>query len=590
MADALNPLSPGPTSPQQTKGRVAYRAMALGPAQDSEFGAETGPEDVRIILESGRQWHLWGRKGREREQSLASEADAQTLPVLLGSGLGVAVRQLLAITRGPIAVVDKELEIQKVTGCRDSAANPRVLWVDGDTPQEALDALTRWQMDNGGLPLRPLIMPLYARLDPEYYKVIQAHLEASARFDIWARTSYPKCRQWPPRVLLLTSQYFLLGEVVSAFKRLDVPHRLLEFTPRETGRTEFVQELLTAILEFKPDFVLTINHLGVDREGVLMDLLEKCRLPLASWFVDNPHLVLYVYNNLAGPWTTIFTWDADNVDSLRGLGFEHVHYLPLGTDVHRFRPPSAAVSPCPREWRAEVSFVGNSMAAKVAARLKVGRFPRPMLLAYRKIACSFGDSSADSVREHLQTDFPNIFEAFQALPSIEDRLAYETAITWEATRIYRNRCIRQILPFNPLIAGDRYWKRALRDSVGSWRWHPELNYYADLPRFYPCSAINFNCTSMQMKGAVNQRVFDVPACGGFLVTDQRRQMDHLFEPGREVVAYASPEEIPDLVRHYLRRPGARERVSLAARKRIMQEHTYDHRMTRLLKTMVAVYG
>ncbi|GAB6060491.1 DUF3880 domain-containing protein [Desulfonatronum parangueonense] len=564
--------------------------MALGPAQDSQFDAKPDPEDVRIILDSGRQWHLWGRNGRQREESLASEAEAQGLPVLLGSGLGVAARKLLAGTAGPIAIVDKELEIQRVTGCRDLAANPRILWVDGDTPQEALDALTRWQMDNGGLPLRPLVMPLYARLDPEYYKVVQAHLEASARFDIWARTSYPKCRQWPPRVLLLTSQYFLLGEVVSAFKRLDIPHRLLEFTPRETGRTEFVQELLTAILEFKPDCVLTINHLGVDREGVLMDLLEKCRLPLASWFVDNPHLVLYVYNNLASPWTTIFTWDADNVASLHGLGFEHVHYLPLGTDVHRFRPPSAAASPCPRGWGAEVSFVGNSMAAKVAARLKAGRFPRTMLLAYRKIARSFGESSSDSVREHLQTDFPNVFEDFQSLPSIEDRLAYETAITWEATRIYRNGCIRQILPFSPLIAGDRYWKRALRDSAESWRWHPELNYYADLPRFYPCSAISFNCTSMQMKGAVNQRVFDVPACGGFLITDQRRQMDHLFEPGQEVVAYSSPEEIPDLVRHYLRKPDARKRISLAARKRIMREHTYDHRMTRLLKTMVAVYG
>ncbi len=597
MTDARQspPSIPTPASGLDTPPRpITYRAEAV--PGGSEFSSASPPEDVLIVFDSGRKWRLWGRDGRQREEELVKKArdiPSHGLPVLLGCGLGVALRELLRTTSGPVAVVDKETAIQTVTGSRDLAGDPRVIWVDAPTPMEALDALTRWQMDHGGLPLRPLLMPLYARLDPEHYKVVLAHLEASSRFDIWARAAYSKCRAWPPRVLLLTSQYFLLGEVIGAFQRMDVPHRLLEFTARETGRTEFVQDLLTAILEFKPDLVLTINHLGVDREGVLMELLEKCRLPLASWFVDNPHLVLYVYTRLVTPWTTIFTWDADNVDSLRAMGFEHVHYLPLGTDIHRFRPPSGPANRsanCPDPWRARVSFVGNSMLAKVAARLKAGRFPRPMLQAYREVARSFGDSADDSVREHLRIVFPEVYQCFDALPSVEERLAFETAVTWEATRLYRNRCVRRILPFQPLIAGDKYWKIALRGRPEAWRWHPELSYYSDLPLFYPCSEINFNCTSMQMKGAVNQRVFDVPACGQFLITDQRRQMDELFEPGREVVAYANPEEIPDLIDFYLRHSQAREKIAQAARKRVLREHTYDLRMTSLLKTMLAVYG
>jgi spore maturation protein CgeB len=485
-------------------------------------------------------------------------------------------------------VVDKEESLLGVTGCREFAKHSQVFWIDARDPGEVLDHLTHWQLEHGGLPLHPLAMPLYTRLDPEYYKTILKSVQASAKYDIWSKTGYVKCRAWPPRVLLLTSRYFLLGEVVSAFDRMGVPHRLLEFKAEETGQTEFIQDLLFAILEFKPDFVLTINHLGVDREGVLMELLGKCRLPLASWFVDNPHLVLYVYTRLASPWATIFTWDADNLDSLRILGFEHVHYLPLGTDIHRFHPRTA--TRCPESWQAEVSFVGNSMLAKVAARLKAGRFPRSMLLAYKDIARSFGDSKDDSVREHICRHFPDIFERFAALSSIEKQLAFETAITWEATRRYRNRCIREILPFNPLIVGDKYWKISLRHDPSTWRWHPELNYYQDLPYFYPCSAVNFNCTSMQMKGAVNQRVFDVPACGGFLITDHRRQMDQLFEPGREVVAYAEPGEIQGLLRYYLRHPSERRRISQAARKRVLQEHTYDLRLTSLLKTMLTIYG
>jgi len=555
--------------------------------------SENRLEDLRLVLASGRTWHLWGRDGRGKEERLASELVPGGLPVLLGAGLGVALKGLLDRGVGPVAVVDKEERLQEATGCREFAEHPQVFWIDAHDPGEVLDRLTHWQTEHGGQPLRPLAMPLYARLDPAYYKAILVHLQASSKYDIWAKAGYVKCRAWPPRVLLLTSRYFLLGEVISAFDRMGVPHRLIEFEAKETGRTEFIQDLLTAVLEFKPDFVLTINHLGMDREGVLMDLLEKCRLPLASWFVDNPHLVLYVYTKLASPWATIFTWDADNVDSLRALGFEHVHYLPLGTDIHRFHPRGGRHGPearCPESWQAEVSFVGNSMLAQVAARLKAGRFPKSMLQTYRDIARSFGDSEDDSVREHLRRRFPDVFELFKDLPGIEEQLAFETAVTWEATREYRNRCIREILPFSPLIVGDKYWKIALRRDTRTWRWHPELNYYQDLPHFYPCSQINFNCTSMQMKGAVNQRVFDVPACGGFLITDRRRQMDRLFEPGREVVVYAWPGEIQDLVRHYLRRPKERKRISQAARKRVLQEHTYDLRMTTLLKTMLAIYG
>lgn len=552
------------------------------------LGSPEQPDDLRLTLASGKIWHFWGRQGRARELRLVTDLPPGGLPVLLGSGLGAALEALLNTSNGPVAVVDKEAVLLKASGCQKYAEHPRVLWIEEHDPNEALNVLTRWQMHHGGLPLRPVLIPLYARLDPEYYKTLQAHLEASSSFDLWARAGYPKFRAWPPRVLLLTSQYFLLGEVAGAFQRMGVPHRLLEFEARETGQAEFIQGLLTAILEFKPDFVLTINHLGVDREGVLMDLLEKCRLPLASWFVDNPHLVLYVYSRLASPWAALFTWDADNVDSLKALGFENVYYLPLGTDVHRFHP--ASLSACPKAWRARVSFVGNSMLAKVAARLKAGRFPRPLLLAYRNVATSFSQSADDSVSEHLRVHFPDAYREFTALQGIEERLAFETAVTWEATRGYRNRCVRAILPFDPLIVGDKYWKIALRHAAKTWRWHPELNYYRDLPFFYPCSEINFNCTSMQMKGAVNQRVFDVPASGGFLITDQRRQMDQLFEPGREMVAYQAPEEIWDLIDYYLRKPKERERISRAARQRVLREHTYDLRLTRLLKTMLAVYG
>ncbi len=531
------------------------------------------------------------------------------LPVLLGSGAGPALEALaqrLAEAHGPafrLAVVDKEQDILAVNGLRRRFARyPGILWITAPEEDGALARLTEWQDQQGGLPLLPISNPFYLRLDRDYYAALRNACEASAKADFWDKARTPRFTGDTPRILLLTSKYFLMGEILAACTRLDIPHLLVQVPDGEFGQNEFVERLLTAVVEFKPDFVFTINHLGVDREGVLTGLLEKLRLPLASWFVDNPHLVLYLYSRLVSPWTAIFTWDADNITSLRDMGFEHVSYLPLGTDVSRFHPPAGGLSrsgniprgpfpvpTLPGSWISGVSFVGNSMLSKVAARMGRSNLPQPLLDGYREVAAGFAASEDRSVRAYLARTHPALVPHFDALGSTEQQLGYETMLTWEATLQYRLACVEGILSFAPLIVGDKGWHELLGTSV-PWSYHPEMNYYTDLPRFYPCCAINFNCTSKQMKGAVNQRVFDVPATGSFLLTDYREQVENLFEPGREIICYHSPEEATALAERYLAAPAERAAVAGAARERILREHSYEHRVKTLTARMRAIYG
>ncbi len=219
------------------------------------------------------------------------------------------------------------------------------------------------------------------------------------------------------------------------------------------------------------------------------------------------------------------------------------------------------------------------MAAKTEARRKAAD-PGPQTSArLDEIARAFGESEEPSAARFLLSTYPELRGEFLDLGSPSRMLAFETLVTWHSTMTYRLECVKKLLPFRPLIAGDPGWRIIL--PVPGWRYLPELNYYEDLPGFYPCSAVNFNATSHQMKGAVNQRVFDVPACGGFLITDHRRQMEELFEPGKEVVVYEHPDEIEELVRRWLADEPGRRAVTEAARKRILAEHTYDHRIQTL---------
>lgn len=201
------------------------------------------------------------------------------------------------------------------------------------------------------------------------------------------------------------------------------------------------------------------------------------------------------------------------------------------------------------------------------------------------LAAGFGASPERDALAFLASVRPELAAAVRALPDGPGRLACGGLLTWEATRQYRRACVAGLAPFAPVIAGDAEgWREVFPEGSGA-RCIGRLDYYADLPRFYAMSKVSLNCTSRQMKGAVNQRVFDVPACGGFVLTDRREQLARLFEPGREVIVYDAPEDIPDLTARCLADEALRRRVSAAARARILAEHTYERRLSELLTVM-----
>ncbi|WP_320174217.1 glycosyltransferase [Maridesulfovibrio sp.] len=538
--------------------------------------------DIRITSD-GRTKHMWGKYGQRREEELAAQLDDSKIPLLVGSGIGVTAQELLKHNTRPLIILDCETEILAASGLKEELRkNPRVIWINTTSPQNAA-AHIRELASTSGKEIQLLKNPFYLRLSPFYSQTEKLLIEQEGKaveFPVW-----PKFLNEKPRILLLTSQYFLMGEIVAACQRQGVPHMFINMDAKEMELEQFVARVSSAINTFRPDFVLTVNHLGVDQEGVLNTLLHKFQLPLASWFVDNPLLTLPLYQTQATENTTIFTWDADRMDSLREMGFNKIFHLPLGTDQTRFLPSKGCTE---SKWARDITFVGNSMVHKTAKRMEVARISGLLAEKYQEVAHAFGESNEHSVVNFLENKYPELIPEYEALVIPHRKLAFETLVIWQATLEYRLSCVKQTLDFNPMIVGDDGWKQLLANE-STWEYHSELSYYEDLPRFYPCSKINFNCTSQQMKGAVNQRVFDVPACNGFILTDHRYQMERLFEPGKEIAVYNSLEEIPQLIDKYLNDETARKDIVKAARKRILAEHTYDCRIKTLIDCMRQAY-
>lgn len=556
-------------------------------------GVYDGDKLIDINLQDkGKKLSMLGPGGSSRELAALQpflDQGSKGLPVLLGSGIGAALQEILSVYEGPLAIVDKEKEIRKLSKLPEKLSEKdkaRILFLEDEDAEQILKKLTLWQGQNANAPFFPIALPFYLRLDRDFYSKLRDSLKASQSFNFWNRAVQPRFQTKTPKILLLSSKYFLIGELERACQKLDLPYRLILVGDKTANRDDFVENLLKEVLEFKPDFCLTMNHMGVDREGVLMDLLGRLQLPLASWFVDNPHLIIHLYDKCVSPWTTLFTWDEDNIPTLQNAGFEYVRYLPLGTDPDRFKPLKGNFNPA---WRSRVSFVGNSMLYKVGARLKSGHFPATLLKAFPKVSAAFAASEERSVSDFLRQKQPVLYQNYLALEDNEQKLAYETAITWQATRLYRNDCVRRLLPFQPLIVGDKGWQTEFRKEPQQARYLSELSYYSQLPAFYPQSEINFNCTSKQMKGAVNQRIFDAPACGAFVLTDWRPQIPNLFEED-EIAYYKDPDEIPELVNFYLANPAKRRQIASKARKRVLAKHKWEDRLQSIITEMRSIYA
>ena len=82
--------------------------------------------------------------------------------------------------------------------------------------------------------------------------------------------------------------------------------------------------------------------------------------------------------------------------------------------------------------------------------------------------------------------------------------------------------------------------------------------------------------------ANNMRLYEATGVGSLLITDQKDNLGEIFDVGKEVVAYSSPEEAAELIRYYMNHPDEADAIAKAGQARTLKDHTYKSRMTELM--------
>jgi spore maturation protein CgeB len=85
----------------------------------------------------------------------------------------------------------------------------------------------------------------------------------------------------------------------------------------------------------------------------------------------------------------------------------------------------------------------------------------------------------------------------------------------------------------------------------------------------------------QIKG----RNFEVPGCGGFVLTGRPENLEDYYRIGNEVACYRDGEDLVAKIQYFLKNEEERASIALAGYRRTLREHTYAHRFNAIFSRM-----
>ncbi|MFI4860482.1 MAG: glycosyltransferase [Phycisphaerales bacterium JB063] len=120
------------------------------------------------------------------------------------------------------------------------------------------------------------------------------------------------------------------------------------------------------------------------------------------------------------------------------------------------------------------------------------------------------------------------------------------------------------------------WVQATKTMPGLWRvWDQCHQRVVEHKRR---AALELDAMPRQIKG----RNFEVPACGGYLLTEPAEQLETYYTPDRHIGLFNDTEQLIEQVRAALRDPDERERTARDAYEHTLAHHTWQHRFRDIL--------
>jgi spore maturation protein CgeB len=129
------------------------------------------------------------------------------------------------------------------------------------------------------------------------------------------------------------------------------------------------------------------------------------------------------------------------------------------------------------------------------------------------------------------------------------------------------------------VWGDPGWKATQGRGV-VYRGYAGHN--EQLTGIYRRGRVHVDVNRLYQMDIVPMRVFDILACGGFLIAEQSPALGELLELGVEVESWSSIPELIDKVRYFRAHPEQAETIALAGLRAVQERHSIQGRVFAML--------
>lgn len=325
--------------------------------------------------------------------------------------------------------------------------------------------------------------------------------------------------------------------------------------------------LLQEYLENSSDWVLLINQSASQFYEYLNISPDKQNLHKRKliWYLDNPQ---FFVSQPFKPNEYVFCFDETYLEWLKPLCPNPPGFLPLAADQSNpgsFEP----------KYACDVSFVGG-VIDQTHRRSQL----QPQMVDYIQKLVEEKLKQRSKTMEELAVQYP-IAEGKQI--TINPSVAHY--LYWEANNLYRLRTLEALQEFDLHIYGNEDWEVLLKDSALAPYFKGKADPNSDLPAIFASSKINLNIHSIQCQGSLNQRDFNAPLCGGFLLSDWVPAAGRYFEPGKEAVYFSDWTNMRRKVDYFLSHDEERHTILASGKQKVERCHTYQNRVELLLNTL-----
>lgn len=381
------------------------------------------------------------------------------------------------------------------------------------------------------------------------------------------------------KILFLNQNGFIQREMISALSRVENT-QVFVYMIRSHPRKDDISKLIEKIKESNCDIIFTINEMGIDYNGILCDFLNKSKKIIhVNWCVDDPFFEEIMLVKKYRPYLLRFDFVSDlgYVEEMKSRGYR-AFFLPLAADPSLFHPDPEH----PYQWENEIVFVGNSYFKLTDEFLKFC----PSLV---DIVSRFANSMVENYFDNVEYDILSCLEKELKKYAIVDDISYEKVLYIAKHTVgyfLRKRLILKIAELFPVlkIYGDIGWLADIpKERYGV------AQYYNNLCDVYRKSKIVLDVNRlMVIRNGFTQRAFDVPASGSFLITSSKPILYEFFNTSgdeQELAVFKNFNDLTEKIHFFLKNEEKRLAIAERAKEKVLEKHTYDHRVREIFKVI-----